>query len=853
MADDAQVKVTDFGLAKPESESLGSESLGGASISGGAESSQSLTQTGLVMGTPRYMAPEQHLGRELSAAADQYAFCVALWEALVGAPPFAGRGMVADKEQGPPPWPTHSAVPRAIGEALRRGLEVRPSQRWPDMEALLERLTDDPTRRRRRLWALGGAVAVAGVGVTAWQASVAQEQRRRDRVIEQCTEQGQSVTAIWNDDARAAVREGLLATEVSYAAMTAERVMPWLDRQSEAWAEARTEACLDANVRATWDSDTLDRAVWCLDEHRLELASLVEQLSHADEDVVRRAVGAAARLVPVASCRDAAVLASRPSPPPPEERERLAATREQLSRVGTLGEAGKYADALALVRNARESVEALGWAPLLARTRAREASLLDHIGEYAEAEAVARTAFVEAIEASAWGVASVAANQLAATVGNHLGRHQEARTWIELAGAAASHAGDPLGLRRARRDFHRATVELDAGNFTVARTLFEQALATEQEMFGDEHPRLTLILNALANTHYRAGEYVEATDLYVRTLDLLERTYGAGHPQVAVTLQNRAAVELAMGAYPAAQATYEQAQSILESSLGPRHPELAKTLGNLAIVHRAVGNYPQALALNERALSIAEESLGAEHPQIAMWLNNLAIVHRNLGNEDEVVPLFERALEIRERTSGPDHPSVAALLNNLASIDTARGEHASARRRLERALAINEKALGPDHPDLGYSLLGLADVELAQGHYDEAEAHSSRALTIREKGLGADHPKVAISLRNLIRIDLARGRAADAIALAERATGILEKGKASPDQVAESRLLWARALWDAPQGKGRDRPRAWAVSEQALELLRPLETGAQQKAEIERWREERATDPSVRAALRARE
>ncbi|MCA9654554.1 MAG: serine/threonine protein kinase, partial [Myxococcales bacterium] len=87
------VKVTDFGLAKlaasaetkltGESIELSRDGLEESSTaregSSGAALDSALTQAGTVMGTPRYMAPEQHRGATLGPAADQYAFCVALW------------------------------------------------------------------------------------------------------------------------------------------------------------------------------------------------------------------------------------------------------------------------------------------------------------------------------------------------------------------------------------------------------------------------------------------------------------------------------------------------------------------------------------------------------------------------------------------------------------------------------------------------------------------------------------------------------------------------------------------------------------------------------------------------------
>ena len=84
VGDDGRVRVTDFGLARLAREPV--ERAAPASATGALDAS--LTADGAVLGTPLYMAPEQIDGGEVDARSDQYAWCLAVWEAIYGEQPF---------------------------------------------------------------------------------------------------------------------------------------------------------------------------------------------------------------------------------------------------------------------------------------------------------------------------------------------------------------------------------------------------------------------------------------------------------------------------------------------------------------------------------------------------------------------------------------------------------------------------------------------------------------------------------------------------------------------------------------------------------------------------------------------
>ena len=169
---DGRVRVADFGLARalgPADEALTTANRANAAraqLDLSRSPMSQLTRTGAVMGTPMFMAPEQHKGDRADERSDQFAFCVALYQALYGAWPFAGKTAVAladaviDGRMERPP--AGNRVPKRLRRVLLRGLSKKPAARYPSMTALLADLTRPPSRRGRKL-----AIAVAGAGLVA--------------------------------------------------------------------------------------------------------------------------------------------------------------------------------------------------------------------------------------------------------------------------------------------------------------------------------------------------------------------------------------------------------------------------------------------------------------------------------------------------------------------------------------------------------------------------------------------------------------------------------------------------------------------------------------------------------------
>ncbi|HKE13442.1 MAG TPA: serine/threonine-protein kinase [Kofleriaceae bacterium] len=169
---DGRARVLDFGLARAVQTSPGPEA-GVEKVEEAWSSPRlleaALTRDGAVIGTPIYMAPEQFRGDVFDARADQFSFCVALYEALYGELPFYERATRRFTWR-PVVLPASPRLPERARRALTRGLALDAAERHPSMDALLADLepaaADAPRAGRIARFALM-AVALAIAATTA--------------------------------------------------------------------------------------------------------------------------------------------------------------------------------------------------------------------------------------------------------------------------------------------------------------------------------------------------------------------------------------------------------------------------------------------------------------------------------------------------------------------------------------------------------------------------------------------------------------------------------------------------------------------------------------------------------------
>lgn len=740
---DGQVRVADFGLAAAIDRDAGSSHDPGSedsvyslssSESGRADLSARelrLTRTGTLVGTPGFMAPEQHMGGEVGPAADRYSFCAALYQSLYGMLPFtAGNGPHKLKELlecklagivSPPPADTD--VPAWLRQALLVGLAAAPEDRYPSMDALISALMADPVRRRRAMLKSAGAVVLSAALVTV--AVLGWTQRSHGSP---CAGVSRELAGVWNDDVRALLEGAFAASGRADASDTAVRVGRVLDRQAAAWIELRARQC-SAHAEMS-GSELAARQEYCLMRRRSELRAVTALFANpGDRDMkslLANAISIADSLPAVALCENAEELSRAvPLPADPAMRGHIQDLHRELDELRVLRQVGRARDVLARGKALLARAMATGYTPLMARVMFEVAQIEDDAGEYDSAEHTAFEALRLAARARDDRLIAEIWSKWLYIVGYRRARYAEAMNMIKVVEVAAERAGDEF-LRAKAIDYF-GIIYGRMGQYERAREHYQEALRLFEKVLGAEHGVTGVVHGHLGSALANLGRFAESAVQHRRALEIVERAYGANHPWIPVFVANLASVLEDLGRFEEANTLNQRALSLSLMTMDADHPFIARRRTQLAQVLLALGELDVARDTLERAAAIHEAAVGPEHPDLAdtlAWLGRVLVARGDLQRAGQVL---ERSHTIMALSRADDHPERAVLLLAMGELALAQARPREAIPPLSHILSLGASR------EVGAARLALADAELALGHPRRAGEHALEALAYYER------------------------------------------------------------------------------------------------------------------------
>jgi tetratricopeptide (TPR) repeat protein len=787
---DGRARVMDFGLARLQGASAEERAARTSDLQIEAKSplSERLTQTGALLGTPAYMAPEIYAGQGADAYTDQFAFGVAMYEALYRVRPFE-RNALVEKRAIAPTVPPASKIPTWLRDIVLRAIAIDPAQRFRSMDDIIDALSRDPARGKK-LAAIGAVLAIACGGAVAAGFAL-----RGDTPPDQrCTDAPAKLARVWNPERRAAMETAFRAIGKPFVDDAIEGTELAIDRYANAWVQMQTEACKATRVVGDQSEAVLTARMLCLDERLVELRTLVDLFAKADEPLVLAAASSVQKLSPLADCADtAALLAPDPLPKDPVARQKVIDLQAALAEARTTYRASRPKDALAITQSIAADVERIEYQP----TKAIWHFLTGQALWVLEGAAKGEPELMKAVYAAEAGKADeikVEAWLQLTNLANESSRFDVAAERLQQASAALARLGTKWDLK--------VRVAASEALLYSRQSQYDKAIEAAKrgrEMAEKHTEQPSQIYAALveATILNGAARPAEALASFQKVLAYHE-SFGHRRIEVAATLASMATAEMQLGKLDDAVQHLRAAVSINESIYGRESLDVARSMTGLATALSAKGEIETALATNKEALDILARVVGEQSEQYAQALSHYADNLVKVGKHAEALPYLDRALAIQTAKLGEAHVQTLTIALTKCDALSAAKQHDDAIATCLAALANGEKAFGAKNPLL---FLFLAHTGLA---YNEATKYPDAiAMFERAIALGATDPSDIAFLQMLVaRARWATGDKRRAIELARTAHDAF--AKLGPDKAAQAKDAadWL-AEHDAPQKKKR--------------------------------------------------
>jgi serine/threonine protein kinase/tetratricopeptide (TPR) repeat protein len=704
-----------------------------------------LTRTGVRLGTPAYMSPEQFMAKPVDHRSDQFSFCVALHQAVYGRRPYPARNqadLLVQVHSGEIlPAPPDSLVPIWLREIIVRGLSPKPEDRWPSMDELITAIESPPEPPTHRRWTIG--LAIVGVAIVALVIGLLSPTREA-----KCPTPTDTSAVLWTPERARSLADAFSSSGSGYADAAWTNVEARLGTWVELWASEQAAVCEAAQATreaAPASSGTglgdasqlLDRRSACLDRSRRAFEALVEQFQVADRAMVEHAVEAVAALPDPAHCGRLDKLTDTLAPPPAEHAVEIAELRNQLSEIDMRVATGGWDLALPLARAAVERAKRTFHGPVIAEALLTLGRLLAQSDQANHTTDEALAQLQDALDQA------------------ERSSHHELVPSIatELVSLSIYAKPDPI---RGRLWARRALTGLDR-------------LERERP---DEHGEALVLLRArgiwaLGNLERLDGDYEHAV-LHIRDALALLDTHAPTHPDRGIMLNDLGNALADRGDVPGARRAYEQAVEASLVAFGEGHPRVGNAHFNLARLAMVDGNLEEAREQADRAFIIF---FAAAHGDNRRDVGAVEILRAGIELEDKHIEAAReharRAQGIYDAVLAPDNLDRAEPHQMLGHVAYLAEDCEQARTSYRTALAIKQAALPLGHIELVSTLTNLGLVEMELG--DQALATDARELAATEFEAAA--------------IDLEQ-----ALVLLEAADGI------DPQHLRDARLFFADVL-----------------------------------------------------------
>jgi serine/threonine protein kinase len=400
-----------------------------------------------------------------------------------------------------------------------------------------------------------------------------------------------------------------------------------------------------------------------------------------------------------------------------------------------------------------------------------------------------------------------------------------------------------------------ASVYLMQGNYGQAEPLLREVVRGYRAKLGDEDGDTLVSKSNLAMVYVSQTKYEPAEALLKEVFQTRMAKLGAKHPATLLSKQQLASLYKARRQYDQAEALLQETIQGFAYTSGHEHPDTLSCKEQLADLYAAEGKYDRAEPLCEEVVQARKALLGPAVPDTLRAKHELAVVYWRRHKLDQSVPLFEDVLRGRQAVLGVDNAETILAALNLAANHRDAGRLTAAVELLDSWLPRARTVLPPTSSHRDFGCRFGAETYARAGRHAKAEPLLRELAEAVRQQAGAGSRAYAVRLGMLGENLLVQQKYADAepllrqvLAWAERKVpddwrtfnirSLLGGALLGQKKYAEAAPLLLQGFDGMKQRPDKIPPDAKFCVIQALERLVQLYEATGEKEEAEKWRKE---------------
>ena len=277
----------------------------------------------------------------------------------------------------------------------------------------------------------------------------------------------------------------------------------------------------------------------------------------------------------------------------------------------------------------------------------------------------------------------------------------------------------------------------ELGFSAKAIPLFEKTLRYFKQELGESHTRTLVTMGNLATCYARQNRYDDCINIMEPLSKREIEKYGEGHVNTLSSLNMIAHISLASGKTKEGLALTERALKTAESGLGPDHPNTLAMMNNLAAAYFSDGQNEKAFELFRKTIELQKESIGETHRNTITTLRNLAQRYASAKRFDDALSTFDEVLELQIANAGEENRITQKTMDLVATAYANAGQLEKAAELLARCVRLKQQ----HQPGIALTFSTQAyygSILLKLDRIEEANTHLTEAVNGLEALLDTD-------------------------------------------------------------------------------------------------------------------